>query len=211
MYKTTKQDAGKEFTIKFLPNIDNLQRYIIQDDKYWVDGKEVTRIEYFKEFNNGNPNTRKVTKYYSMALVNGTYKILMYGAMFKKFIKFALTGVYYKVSDGDFLTQEEYDEYNDEVELENCILGDIKDEFVAKNNITKIDLGGQVNMFDLANDWTLKYTATEKDGYLFYKDLRLEKDPNYAIWDGKEESKSKLEAFLKDKNFTLENCLENVL
>ncbi len=198
-------DLGKEYSIKLLPNIDNLKEPIRYIEKYYENGKEITKQEYWKERTN-NSKAFKIEKYVSFALLNGEYCILSFSRTLHKFYKYAMDGCYYKINPSapdevavyyskfDFADFRESGDY-EEMKLNNTL------HLIEKVVISK----EPILLSDIKHDWSIKFSINEKHGFMLYDNIRIEKDSKNLVWDGKEETKDDVQTFLNNKDLVLED------
>lgn len=210
--KITLEENGEEFSIKFLPNLkqdNSVGDNCVEIIKYFINNDEVSRVEYWTERNKplSEKKAYSIRKFASYALVNGEYCIFPFSKKIKSFILYAIDGGYVKIANKDhpasYYTFDEFEEFK------------ITREYYEMRKRNQLDLieeikfENPINLYDIKNDWSLKFKVEVFNGYIDYKDIRIEKDSNNLLWDGEKESQDKVITVLKNKNLVLESTFDN--
>jgi hypothetical protein len=214
IYKFNNESEVKQFSLKLLPNIDNLKENTIYVESYYRrNGEKITKNDYWDARYNGENNVVGVRRYFSYALLNGEYCIFPFSETIKKFISFALDKAYYIIKSEDYETINRYLSIDEYERFKKSSEYDEMKENDSIHLIEKVVISNEpINLYGIDNDWSIKFeTSYVHDRFLKYENLRFEKDSSNLIWDGTIETKDKVQEFLKNKDLKLDDLKNDTI
>lgn len=183
MIELTVANIGSH-TVRFLPNIGNLNENVQMIDYYYHGEKQITKKEYW-DLRGGGVKALAVKRYFSYANVDGYYGLFMYGKQLRTVIKGCMQGKYF-FKEGNIYLEENLQTPGN---FENY-----KDYKKYFSTFTKFEFK-PFNIFDLRENKAVRFNISNMERFMRLSEFEIIEGSEFVIYkegDNKDDIKNLL-------------------